>query len=293
MGSRCVYFIIVIHIFSTMISASSPPQTQSVSHESGDQKSPITVNVYATQTLGPQNTINHNETLTNETHAASATDSHETSNQHTNIATNITAAITATYAMLQAASSQVYKTVAEHAKKATEKLSATASTSYSFLQAHKFKIFCSIIAAVYLTCATVLVIDNHYLNRPTLWGNWLPHLSYQELCNCPEENLRHELMLEIQRRYLQSDNPTNFITPVITFIKTITYEEKRIARYITYTNILNKLWLSPIFPMNAEKCLQAETALKRTELVHHTFLSWAAEYNMAHKKNRLPNFLIV
>jgi len=234
-------------------------------------KLPVIINVNV-------NTGNHSEKIVNKPVFTAQTDTNATSTQHASVSTTL--GVT-----LQAWSWQAYSYIAEQVKKIGDKLSQASNSAHHFFLSHKIKIICSIIAGLYLSCFGIIVADNYFLNNPQLWGNWLAHLSYQELCTCPEENMQHELILEIQRRYLQSTNPADFFSPLTTFINTIEYEEKRIARYITYTTWLGTLYLSYILPINDEKREQATTALKRTQFIRRCFLSWAAAYNFAHKNS--------
>jgi len=154
----------------------------------------------------------------------------------------------------------------------------------SFLSRHKYKIiFCSLLGS-YGTLSAKIVLDNHYLNQSDLWGMWQPNLSFDQLCEIPQKKLGRELILEIQRRYLNQERPTDFITPLITFIKAADYELKRIVRYIRIATCIKHLHLIILFPTNEKKIEKAQLILQKLRFVKHIFLSWAAEYNLMQKQ---------
>ncbi len=72
----------------------------------------------------------------------------------------------------------------------------------SLLSRHKYKIIFYSILGSYGTLSAKIILDNHYLNQSDLWGMWQPSLSFDQLCEIPQKKLGRELILEIQRRYL-------------------------------------------------------------------------------------------
>jgi len=154
----------------------------------------------------------------------------------------------------------------------------------SFLSRHKYKIFFFSLLGSYGTLSIKIIFDNHYLNRSDLWGMWQPNLSFDQLCEIPQKKLGRELILEIQRRYLNQECPTDFINPLIMFIKAVDYELKHIIRYIRISTCIKHLHLLILFPTNEKKIEKAQLILQKLRFVKHIFLSWAAEYNLMQKQ---------
>jgi len=154
----------------------------------------------------------------------------------------------------------------------------------SFLNRNKYKIILFSILGSYGTLSAKIIFDNHYLNQSDIWGMWQPSLSFDQLCEIPQKKLGRELILEIQRRYLNQEHPTDFINPLVMFIKAADYELKRIIRYIRITTVIKHLHLLILFPTNEKIIEKAQLILQRLHFVKHIFLSWAAEYNLMQKQ---------
>ena len=153
----------------------------------------------------------------------------------------------------------------------------------SFLSKHKYTIGFYTLCACYAGLYAKLILDNHYLNRIDLWATWRSDQTFEQLCEIPQQTLGRELVLEIQRRYRNTDNITDFINPLILFMNAIDQEIVRIKHYQTISTWIKRCYLLIIFPTNEQKIKKAQTLLQRVHFVKHVFLSWAAEYNFMNK----------
>ena len=147
--------------------------------------------------------------------------------------------------------------------------------------------YTTLITYIYL-CAK-LILDNHYINRSDLWAHWKQDHSLTQLCTLSPDALRKELIMTIQQRYLNTDNPTDSITPMTHFLHNIKQEEKRLKSYCRYGTWLTSTWLRKIFPINQNKINNAQNLIERLAFVHHLFLSWATERNWLQTQSPFMN----
>jgi len=136
------------------------------------------------------------------------------------------------------------------------------------------------IVSCYITICLFLLAVHYYLHQPNSWSQWQASVSLTELCTRPQQLLQQELIFDIQKRYLNQQNPTDFISPFVTFMNKITVEEKYINRYIALLNSIHRVYLGRLFLINEKKIREIELSKQRLIFVRQVFSSWAAEYNI-------------
>lgn len=138
------------------------------------------------------------------------------------------------------------------------------------------------VGASYSSICAALIAGNHYINGDLRWARWKKETSMADFYAMTHKQISHELIHEIQRRYLNPKNPTDFLTPLITFINTIDYEVSRTNWYIRLATLISWCHLTMFFPVNETKLEQARRAQERLHFIKHIFVSWAGEYNVGH-----------
>jgi len=149
-------------------------------------------------------------------------------------------------------------------------------SAYQWLKKNKYKI----IPAWYLTIWVILLSSHYYFNQTNSWSSWQSATPFTELYTRPQQLLKQELIFEIQKRYINQQNPTDFISPLVTFMNRINREEKYLNCYTTILNGINRLYLARLFLISEKKIKKVELRKQRLTFVRQLFLSWAAEYNI-------------
>ena len=142
------------------------------------------------------------------------------------------------------------------------------------------------ILGAYLITWVILLSSHYYLNQVHSWSSWQSAISFTELYTRSEKLLKEELIFDIQKRYINQRNPTDFISPLVTFINKINAEEKYLNYYINMLNGINKLYLARLFLINEKKIKEAKARKQRLTFIRQLFLSWAAEYNINQEKTK-------
>ena len=157
---------------------------------------------------------------------------------------------------------------------------------YQWLNKNKYKIIPYSICSWYVGTWLLLLSSHYYFNQTGLWSDWQSTMSFAQLCVKPEQLLQQELIFDIQRRYVNQQNPTDFINPLVTFLSKINSEEKYINCYITLLNGINSLRLARLFLISEKKIKEIKLRKQQLTFVRELFLSWIAEYNINQSKTK-------
>lgn len=162
----------------------------------------------------------------------------------------------------------------------------------SFLYRKRYFIGSSIMLGSYALTCNYFIKANKYLERTDTWSSWRPDTPVDILITIPQAELARELILEIQRRYSNSQNPTDFISPLITFIQVIEAEIIMIKHYAEVYRWITKLHIQPVLFINQKQFNALGEKYKKLIYLKNIFLSWAAEYKINHNKNKrfMPAF---
>jgi len=163
--------------------------------------------------------------------------------------------------------------------------------SYQWIKQHKYKIIRYSIFSSYISLWLFLLSSRYYLNKPDSWSQWQANIPFTELCTKPQQLLQQELIFDIQKRYINKQNPTDFLGPFITFIHKITMEETAVNRYVFLLNSINSLYLKRLFFITDKKIKEAEQVKQRIAFVKQLFLTYVAEFNINEYNSRHTKML--
>jgi len=127
---------------------------------------------------------------------------------------------------------------------------------------------------------------NKFLSRKDIWCAWHEEMALDSLVAVPQRDLAAELILEIQRRYSNTNNPTDFLEPLITFVKEIESEISIISKLKRAYYVFSRTHLSALFPINEKLFVSLDAKLQRSIYLKNLFLSWAAEYKISHNRKQ-------
>ena len=156
----------------------------------------------------------------------------------------------------------------------------------SFLYQKRYFFGASIILGGYVMTCNYFVQANKYLEQTDTWASWRLDTPVEVLISIPQHELAKELILEVQRRYSNSQNPTDFISPLIAFVQAIDTEIVMIKKYAEIYRFIKRFHLQGIFPINQKQFNQLGDKYKKLMYLKNVFLYWAAEYKINHNKNR-------
>jgi uncharacterized protein YlbG (UPF0298 family) len=154
-----------------------------------------------------------------------------------------------------------------------------------FLSEHKIFIGLSVCAALYTYYCYQVIGGNFYLQRTDLWSSWKHELSFDQLCQIPQQILAHELLLLIQQQGLNTEKPTDFVVPLVVFLQAIEHERVMLVYYQDLYTRMHTFKCAWLFPFNTKRYDQIEERLRRLSFVKNVFISWVATFNIEHAKS--------
>lgn len=157
--------------------------------------------------------------------------------------------------------------------------------SQNYLINHKKLAGSACVGAGYSYTLYKLFSAHRYLSNNERWSAWKKELSLKALLYAPEIELADELLLEIQQRYLNPANPTDFLSPLVDFMRDIEEEIEIMKGYDKLYTVLNRLYFLQFFPLIKFNKIQ-KSGEKVQRLVHlkHIFQLWAAGHNVQMNK---------
>lgn len=125
---------------------------------------------------------------------------------------------------------------------------------------------------------------NKYLARNDSWAAWIGLESCDCFLNRSREDIAKELMPEIQRRYVNRYDLTDFFEPFTLFLHAIESEISANERYIYWYSWLKKTHTTAMFPVDGSDYDSLEKIQDCLIYLRNSFLWWLAEYKIAHNK---------
>ncbi|MFC1845566.1 hypothetical protein ACFLX2_00385 [Candidatus Dependentiae bacterium] len=154
---------------------------------------------------------------------------------------------------------------------------------------HKYKILGVGIIGVCVFFIYQILRGNSYLARDNLWSAWKNNLEMEELLAMPKQELANKLMIEVQKRYVNTEDPADFLSPMVDFMKDVENELSELRYYRRLYSWNSKIYLSKILPFNKKLFDGIKEKIQRLLYFKNGFASWVAQYKMlnALKKSRM------
>lgn len=176
--------------------------------------------------------------------------------------------------------SHITNTIKKHALTIQKEATKILQQTTNFLWNHKTEIIGSILLGASLYTLYNIWEGNNYFSCKNNWSTWKKELTNQDIALIPQADFALELMAEIQHRHLTIDRPTDFLSPVAQFIKTIDKEINQLKRYEQTYRWTSHIYLAPILPFDRKKFARAQEKIERLLYLKHCAVTWLAQYKM-------------
>lgn len=150
----------------------------------------------------------------------------------------------------------------------------------AFVHEYKWRIVGITIASCYGYLAYTSICLRLYFNQQERWFNWNEHLTLEALCASSQKELGIELVKEIQRRYTSMNAPTDFVTPLITFLQSIDQEQQQLELYLRLGPWIERLRLCTLTGYNTQLAKKCDMWRRRVAYLRATFMRWMADYKL-------------
>jgi hypothetical protein len=160
-----------------------------------------------------------------------------------------------------------------------------ASNICQYCSENKYYVAASAVFGGYAYMFYRLRIIQSYVDSQPSWGAWKKDTPMDTFLAIPQDKLTQELMMSIQERYVSIENPTDSLTPLITFCKEITDEKELVTAYHTYVSWCMQCSLNKILPIS--ETLLAQLAQRKQRIIYLStlFQSWLAHYKLEQIKH--------
>lgn len=111
------------------------------------------------------------------------------------------------------------------------------------------------------------------------WCNWKDHIDIDRFLLCNHNEMSKELLLDIQERYINNQNPSDYIVPLVSFLAIIEKEKQALETYLWWSKKFITSYARFIFPIDNECIKLASQALTRLKCIKKIFVTCLAERN--------------
>lgn len=155
----------------------------------------------------------------------------------------------------------------------------------TFVSSHKSLVVVGALVSIYAGLLCCVLSGNSYLQNADLWSEWNAQMG-DELLTIPQEEVAQELVKEIQQRYVDGQNPSDFISPFITFVRDVEEEQKWLNRYRSLYSYLAVVGGAYVFPFEEELYEELEEKIARLAWLKNLYYAWIAEYKLVQHANK-------
>jgi hypothetical protein len=140
------------------------------------------------------------------------------------------------------------------------------------------------LATAYVGIIAALWILQIKINKG-YWKNWKKEMSIESMFSIKQQDLAHQLLLDIQIHYINPLMPTDTTEPISKFIVDLAQEEEYIQKYLDLIGFLERIHVARFIYFKTEKVKYEEYAT-RISCLKGLFAIWLSEYKMAVLHNK-------
>jgi len=148
---------------------------------------------------------------------------------------------------------------------------------------HKWKLGLSTLAALY---GFLLLEIWRSKKQNGKWGSWKKDIPFADLLAVPQKNLAQQLIDDIKTIYLNAENATNQLAPLIEFLKAIDKELKQEQRSLKINSFIETTRIEKAFPIKPNT-QSIKEKIQRLTYLKNLFTTWLSDYKLQQKKQML------
>ncbi|MGZ6250578.1 MAG: hypothetical protein ACXWL2_00965 [Candidatus Chromulinivorax sp.] len=153
-----------------------------------------------------------------------------------------------------------------------------------WVQSHK-------IISVSLFCSTIygylfyqIYTANQIINDPNAWCNWNYKRTIDDLFVIPQKQLESEILFAVQNRYVDKENPINFIYSIVQVLQAIQEETLVLQNQINRYDLILKCYCNNIFFITQQDLIDLQEKQRKLSFIKHILTSWCASYKIDKNK---------
>lgn len=145
---------------------------------------------------------------------------------------------------------------------------------------HKYSLAALTIASSYTYLMYKIHVIKAHISNAQNWSSWKQDILLENLLSIPQEQLTQELITAIQNHYINPQNPTDFLTPIINFTKDVNQELELLTQYHSFISWNMQFSLQRIVPFSDSLLAQLTERKQRITYLKTLFNGWLAHYKL-------------
>lgn len=172
-----------------------------------------------------------------------------------------------------------------------EECSSLMYSAARFIFSNKKKCCIYSIISAYVSIVTALWVLQAKINKG-YWKSWKKDMSIESMFSLKQQDLAHQLLLDIQMHYINPTAPTDTTEPISKFIVDLALEEEYIKKYLDLISLLERLRVLRFIYFKTEKTKYEEYAT-RISCLKGLFALWLSEYKVSllHEKTSAASLI--
>lgn len=167
------------------------------------------------------------------------------------------------------------------AAKTQENLITLRNFIIKYLILNQYKIIFGSCFTAYGSLWGNLLLSAYYVAQDHGWANWKNNIAFEMLRAIPQQELGKELLYAIQKKYQSPTNLTDFLTPLMLFLKDIEKEKKKLNKFLNTHKLIKAIYLKRIFPTQENLIKKTQERIMRLDYLKDVFLHWITDYKIA------------
>ncbi len=149
-----------------------------------------------------------------------------------------------------------------------------------YCKANKAKIALISLGTVYSIIWYKLLYCAHTILSQTNWASWKNSIPFDMLHIMPQQELAKELLFALQKHYQTTENLTDFLLPLVSFLRDVDHELRILNQFLMIHHWLEKCHLSFLFPQQEILVQRAHEKVNRLSYLKEIFLDWVTDYKI-------------
>ena len=149
-----------------------------------------------------------------------------------------------------------------------------------YCKANKIKIALISAGTLYSIIWYKLLYGAHAILAQNNWASWKDSTSFDILHVMPQQELAKELLFAVQKHYQTTENLTDFLLPLVSFLRDVDHELRILNQFLTMHQWLEKLHLTFLFPQQEILVQRAQEKVNRLSYLKGIFLDWVTDYKI-------------
>ena len=150
----------------------------------------------------------------------------------------------------------------------------------SFLKNHPFKIMGGTFMCCYFYLVCKIKQCKKMIYSPESWCCWNSSIETTELTMFPYSKVHNQLIEDIQKKYLMTQDKIDFSDPLEQFMRDIKKEIGLLMFYIKLHKIIVRWRVPVVFFLQNKTLLDAQDRLKRIKYMYDIFVEWHTKRGM-------------